>query len=84
VKATYHTLYLGEWIRVCSRASQRRFPGCNSPCSIGNHKPGKYVWYSIKTHEARCLKCFDAEAEQDRQWDAQAAERRRARQGAAP
>jgi hypothetical protein len=84
MRATYHVLYLGEWIRVRRRMSQRRFPACNDPCSICDCTAGKYVWHSIKTREVRCLKCFDAEAEQDRQWDAQAAERRRARQGAAP
>ena len=69
-------LYLGEWIRV--RADNRLCAG--RPCSGCREARGRVpVWYSIKTKEVRCLKCFDAEAEHYRLEDAQAAERRRRR-----
>jgi hypothetical protein len=63
MKAIYHALYLEEWIRI-RNGMNRRFP-VYSPCSICK-APRRDVWYSIKTREVRCLRCFDAEAEHDR------------------
>jgi hypothetical protein len=69
-------LYLGEWTHV--RADNQLCAG--RPCSGCREARGRVpVWYSIKTKEVRCLKCFDAEAEHYRLEDAQAAERRRRR-----
>jgi hypothetical protein len=53
-------LYLEEWVRIRNGWSSQ-FP-VYSPCSICK-TPRRDVYYSIKTKEVRCRKCFDAEAE---------------------
>jgi hypothetical protein len=60
---TTYTLYLDQWIRLCNRNTRFRTRG---PCSRCGAVKRTLVWYSIKTHEVRCLKCFDAVGEHDR------------------
>jgi len=64
MKAIYHAVYLDEWVRV-RNLMNTRFHAC-SPCSICKTVRCAPVWYSVKTREVRCLKCFDAETEHDR------------------
>jgi hypothetical protein len=78
----YHTVFLDEWVRV-RNFSNSHFHAC-SPCSRCGTAKCVPVWYSFKTREVRCLKCFDAVGEHDRREDARWAERRRTRQGAVP
>jgi hypothetical protein len=59
-----HAVYLEEWVRV--RNFMNNQFRADSPCSICRTAKCAPVWYSIKTREVRCLKCFDAEAEHDR------------------
>jgi hypothetical protein len=54
-------IYLGQWVRVANLRN-KYFPA-NRPCSICRRLTCGSVWYSIKTHEVRCLRCFDAETE---------------------
>ena len=74
MKAIYHAVYLDEWVRV-RNLMNTRFHAC-SPCSICKTFRCAPVWYSVKTGEVRCLKCFDAEAEHDRGRIARAANSR--------
>jgi hypothetical protein len=69
----YHTVFLGEWIRI---RANRRFCSGRACSGCGEVRKYAHVWCNFKTREVRCAKCFDAEAEQERRWDAEAAERR--------
>ena len=60
----YHAVFLGEWVRVRNLIHGRI--RADRPCSICRTAKCAPVWYSIKTKEVRCLKCFDAETEHDR------------------
>jgi hypothetical protein len=57
----YHAVFLGEWVRVRNLMHGRI--RADRPCSICRTAKCAPVWYSIKTKEVRCLKCFDAEGE---------------------
>jgi hypothetical protein len=57
-------LYLGEWVRA-RNCMDNQFCFCE-PCSVCGTAKCVPVWFSIKTGEVRCLKCFDAEAEHAR------------------
>jgi len=63
-------VYCGEWVRVRALMN-KRFPA-DRPCSRCRRLACATVWYSIRSGEVRCFKCFDAEAEH---WED--AERRR-------
>ena len=54
-------LYSGQWVKVRNMMN-KRFKA-DGPCSICRRLSCATVWYSIRTHEVRCLKCFDAEKE---------------------
>ena len=54
-------LYLDEWVKVRNMMNKRFRAG--SPCSVCRKMFCGMVWYSIKSHQVRCLGCFDAEAE---------------------
>jgi hypothetical protein len=56
-----HTVFLDEWVRVPNLMHGRI--RADRPCSICKTAKCAPVWYSIKTGEVRCLRCFDAEAE---------------------
>jgi len=49
-------LYNGEWVRV--RNIMNKHFAANRPCSQCRVLSCSVVWYSIKTKEVRCLKCF--------------------------
>lgn len=49
-------VYGGEWVRVANLRN-KHFPA-KSPCSICNYFTCGTVWFSYKTNEVRCLKCF--------------------------
>jgi len=57
----YRTVFLDEWVRVRNLMHGRI--RADRPCSICRTAKCATVWYSIKTKEVRCLKCFDAEGE---------------------
>jgi hypothetical protein len=47
------TVYAGEWIESAAARHGHRCQRCSSP-------PGQKHWYSIKTGEIRCRRCFNA------------------------
>jgi hypothetical protein len=49
-------LYNGEWVRV--RNMMNKHFAANGPCSQCRALSCSVVWYSMKTKEVRCLKCF--------------------------
>ena len=61
-------VWAGEWVKV-RNFMNRRFRAADL-CSICRRGSCAMVWYSIKTREVRCLKCFNTiaahEAELDR------------------
>lgn len=54
-------VHCGECVRV--RNMMNKHFRANAPCAKCGRASCAPVWYSIKSHEVRCLKCFDAEAE---------------------
>jgi hypothetical protein len=60
----YYTVFLDEWVRV-RNLMNRHYHACR-PCSICRRFACEPVWYSIKSGEVRCLKCFDPVTEHDR------------------
>ena len=62
---TYKTVYGGEWVNVRNLMNKRFKAG--SPCEICRTFKCAPVWYSIKTHKVRCMRCFDAVEYADRQ-----------------
>ena len=70
-------LYLDEWVRV-RNFMNRHFHAADS-CSICRRLACDMVWYSIKTHEVRCQRCFDAETLHYRRNAERSAERSAAR-----
>jgi hypothetical protein len=59
--ARWKMVYDGEWVRV------RNFMNAHfraaQPCEICRNMKCDMVWYSIRTRQVRCGKCFDAELE---------------------
>jgi len=51
------TVIGGEWVRV-RNLMNKRF-GAASPCSRCRRLACEPVWYSIRTREVRCMRCFD-------------------------
>ena len=51
--------YEGEWIRVRNMMNSK--VPVNGPCSICRGLRVEVVWYSIKTGEIRCKRCFNPE-----------------------
>jgi hypothetical protein len=51
-------VFLGEWVKVRNMMN-KHFPRANGPCSLCRRLTCGVVWYSIKTHEVRCTKCFE-------------------------
>ena len=45
-----------EWVNVRNNRNKRF--RARGPCSICNALTCAMVWYSIKTKEVRCMKCF--------------------------
>jgi hypothetical protein len=61
--------HLGEWVRVANMRN-KQFPRARGPCVGCGYLTAGTVYYSIKTHEVRCLRCFaKTEAEHRRQVD---------------
>jgi hypothetical protein len=56
----WKTIYGGEWVRV-RNLMNKYFPAAR-PCSICRRLACDVVWYSYRSGEVRCLRCFDAEA----------------------
>jgi len=54
-------VWYGEWVRV--RNMMNNHFKANGPCSKCGRLSCTAVWYSIKSREVRCFKCFDAMAE---------------------
>lgn len=52
-------VYLGEWVRV--RNMGNKYFRAGAPCSVCKTFRCEVVWYSIRTREVRCTRCFDAE-----------------------
>lgn len=52
----WKTVWNGEWVRVRNMMNTR-FDASN-PCSQCRVFSCSMVWYSIKTKEVRCCKCF--------------------------
>jgi len=51
----WKTIEGGEWVKV-QNLLNIHFNACR-PCSVCGKLSCELVWYSIKTHEVRCLKC---------------------------
>lgn len=49
-------VYGQEWVKVRNMMN-RRFRA-NAPCSLCRTLKCEMVWYSIRTKEARCRRCF--------------------------
>ena len=54
-------VWAGEWVSVLN-CMNTKFKAA-APCSQCAGFRAEPVWYSIKTREVRCKRCFDAEAE---------------------
>jgi len=63
-------VFCAEWVQVRNLMNSRFRAG--RPCSICRALKCELVWYSIKTSEVRCRKCFDAEREHYRRADERA------------
>lgn len=59
--STAKMVWCGEWVGV--RNMMNKHFKANRPCSKCGRLSCVTVWYSIKSHEVRCFKCFDAMAE---------------------
>ncbi len=55
----YKTAYGGEWVRV--RNLMNAHFSAAAPCSLCRAFTCDVVWYSIKTKQVRCTKCFTPE-----------------------
>jgi len=53
---SYKIVYDGEWVKV--RNMMNKWFSASRPCSVCREFKVKSVWYSVKTKEVRCLKCF--------------------------
>jgi hypothetical protein len=49
-------VYGGEWVKVANH--RNKYFNASAPCSYCRYCTTGPVWYNIKTHEVRCLKCF--------------------------
>ena len=54
-------IYCDEWVKV--KNLMNKYFAAARPCSQCLSLSCASVWYSVKTKEVRCVKCFDAEAE---------------------
>jgi hypothetical protein len=52
-------LHADQWVRVRNFMNPR-FPAA-SPCSICLRAACEMVWYSIRTGEVKCMRCFTPE-----------------------
>ena len=48
--------YEGEWVRVANMRNKHFAAGY--PCELCKKLTAGTVWYSIKSHAVRCMKCF--------------------------
>ena len=54
---TSKIVYDGEWVSVANYLN-KRFPKASKPCSRCRRATCAPVWYSIKSNDVRCKKCF--------------------------
>lgn len=52
--------YDGEWVRV--RNLMNKHFHAARPCAICRHLSCSVVWYSLRTKEVRCTRCFTPES----------------------